>query len=111
MSSTTNLREQLFEALLALKADLSAAAKRWRRHCPTTERLYRGSAAKLGRIIAYRRDDATVCRTLAEVGNALALHGAAATFAAAGAESSRFACRTLALLPEGTTLQLKLFLH
>jgi hypothetical protein len=111
MSPTTNLRAQLFEELLALKADLAAAAKRWRRHCPATERLYRRSATTIGRLINYRRDDAAVCRTLAEVGNALALHGAAAIFPEAGAESSRFARRTLALLPEGTALQLKLFLN
>ena len=109
MNALTNLRAEIFEELLALKADLSVAAKKWKKHCSFTECLYRESAAKFGRIVAYRRDDASVCRILEEVGNALVLHSSSAIFPEARSESHAFACRTLNLLPQGTSVQLKLF--
>jgi hypothetical protein len=109
MNALTNLRAEIFEELLALKTDLSVAAKKWKKHCSFTERLYRESAAKFGRIVAYRRDDASVCRILEEVGNALVLHSSSAIFPEARSESHTFACRTLNLLPQGTSVQLKLF--
>lgn len=110
MNALTNLRAEIFEELLALKADLSVAAKKWKKHCSFTECLYRESAAKFGRIVAYRRDDASVCRILEEVGNALVLHGTAAIFPDARRESCAFARRALALLPKGTSVQLRLFI-
>jgi hypothetical protein len=109
MNAVTNLRAEIFEDLVALKADLGVAAKQWKRRCPFTERLYRQSATKFGRIIAYRRDDAAVCRTLEEVGNALVLHGTVAIFSEARRESLDFARRTLNLFPKGTSVQLRLF--
>lgn len=110
MIAVTNLRAEIFEELVALKAALGVAAKQWKKRCPFTERLYRESATKIGRIIAYRRNDADVRRTLEEVGNALVLHGTAAIFPEARRESYTFACRTLNLLPKGTSVQLRLFL-
>ena len=109
MNALTNLRAEIFEELLALKAELGVAAKKWKKRCPFTERLHRESATKLGRIIAYRRDDASVCRILEEVGNALVLHSSSAIFPEARSESHTFAYRTLNLLPQGTSVQLKLF--
>ena len=111
MNALTNLRAEIFEELLALKTDLSVAAKKWKKHCSFTERLYRESAAKFGRIVAYRREDASVRRTLEDVGNALVLHGSSAIFPEARRESCAFARRTLNLLPKGTSVQLRLFLN
>jgi hypothetical protein len=106
MTPLTNLRAEIFEELLALNAELGVAGKKWKKHCSFTERLYRESATKLGRIIASRRDDASVCRILEEVGNALVLHGTAAIFPEARRESYTFACRTLNLLPSSASLML-----
>jgi hypothetical protein len=111
MNALTNLRAEIFEELEALKTDLSVAAKKWKKHCSFTGRLYRQSATKIGRIISYRRDDASVCRTLEDVGNALVLHGSSAIFPEARRESCAFARRTLNLLPKGTSVQLRLFLN
>lgn len=38
---------EIFEELVALKADLRVAAKQWKKRCPFTGRLYRESATNL----------------------------------------------------------------
>ena len=109
MNEVQTLRAVIFEELESLKADLVKAAKRWKRFCPWTYKIFWSSAKRLGRIITYRIDDKTIKATLEEIGNALALHGATAIFTDARNEALAFSKRVFSLLPRGTVVQLKLF--
>jgi hypothetical protein len=108
MNQIQNFRAAIFEDLLTLKGDLEKGAKRFKKSCPWTVKLFRLSAKRLGRIINYRTDDKTVKAILEEIGNALALHGATAIFLEARIESIAFSKRVFGLLPKGSVIQLKL---
>ena len=106
-----NLRAEIFEDLVTLKKDLTIAANYWKnKHCPFSEQVYRQSARKIGIIINYSKDDVTVRYILSEVGNYLILNVNDAIFYKGKKESLDFANRTFALLPKGSSMQLKLLI-
>lgn len=109
MKNVTNLRAEIFDDLLTLRADLLKAAKYWKKRCTVTAQLFQSSAKKLSTIINYRKDDHTVEAILKEIGSALSLHSATAIFEEARIDASTLSHRALKLLPEGKAFQLELF--
>ena len=75
MNTITNLRAEIFEDLVTLRNDFLKASKYWKKErCLFSERIYRKSATKLGRIINYHKNDAAVRQILEEITNELILH-------------------------------------
>jgi len=110
-----NLRARIFEELQSLRDDLVRSAERLERKKKNywfqwTGKKLRKAASPLGKLINYRADDATTITRITSVVQALSAvslqvrnHDQELSLLA-----DAFLLRCVALLPEGTSIQLEL---